>query len=154
MENIIKEKDRIISEEKAKNKELNKTIEELKEKNEKLNKKIEELQNEFKKNDLVNDILELKNKMQQYELYISSQKLILIKIISVDQVINFYTIAKINDKFTEIENIIYNNYPEYKETENFFLVNGNMVDKSKSLQENKIKMNDVLTLSIVEVDEK
>ena len=152
MENIIKEKDRIISEEKAKNKELNKTIEELKEKNEKLNKKIEELQNEFKKNTQVNDILELKNKMQQYELYISSQKLILIKIISVDQVINFYTIAKINDKFTEIENILYNNYPKYKETENYFLANGKTVDKSKSLEENNIKMNDVLTFNIVEVD--
>ena len=35
--------------------------------------------------------------------------------------------------------LLYDEYPEYKETENYFLVNGNRVKRFKTIKENQIK---------------
>jgi len=78
------------------------------------------------------------------------EKLLTIKFISIDQKINFNTVAKNTDNFAKLEGILYDKYPKYKETENYFLVNGKKLNKHKSLEENKIKDNDVLTLGIFE----
>ena len=51
-----------------------------------------------------------------------------------------------------MENILYEKYPKYVESENFFLVNGNRINKYKTLQENKINNNDVITLEINNFD--
>ena len=138
MEIKIKEKDKIISEEKTKN--------------ERLNKINQELQNNLNNDVQGNKILELENEIKLIKEYflLPEEKLISLKISSVDQNINFSTIAKINDKFTKIENILYDKYPAYKETENYFLVNGIKINRHKTLEENKIKNNDVLTLNIIE----
>ena len=50
----------------------------------------------------------------------------------------------------KIETILYNNYPKYKDTENYFLVNGKKINRNKTIEENKIKNNDVLTLNIID----
>ena len=76
------------------------------------------------------------------------EKLFRIKFISIDQKLNFNAVAKNNDNFSKLENSLYEKYPKYKETENFFLVNGKKLNKHKTLDENKIKDNDVLTLSV------
>ena len=134
MEIKLKEKERIINEEKIKNEKPKIEIE-------------KELENKFN-----NKILELENEINKLKVYFISpgEKLITIKFISVDQTINFSTYAKINDNFSKIENILYNNYPNYKETENYFLVNGKKIIKYKTLEENKIKNNDVLTLNKID----
>ena len=96
-----------------------------------------------------NKILELKNQINQFKSYFLSpgENLISIKFISSDQNINFSTFAKPNDNFSKIENILYNNYPNYKENENYFLVNGNRINKYKTIEENDIKNNDIITLN-------
>ncbi len=121
----LQEKDKIINKEKNKNKELNETI------------------------------LGLKNEIEQLKFYILSQdeKLIYIKIISTDQKINFSLFAKDTDIFNKIENLLYQKYPSYIETNNYFLVNGMKINKYKTLKDNKIKNNDILTLVINEFDE-
>ena len=78
------------------------------------------------------------------------EKLLTIKFISIDQTINFITVAKNTDNFAKLENFLYEKYPKYKETENYFLVNGKKLNKHKTLDENKIKDNDILTLGIFE----
>ena len=78
--------------------------------------------------------------------------MISIKLISVDQKVNFSTYAKVNDKFRKIEEIVYDKYPEYQEYENFFLVNGKKVNRNKTLEENNIKDKDILTLSRIDDD--
>ena len=105
-------------------------------------------------NSQINKISELEDEIKKYKTYFLSpgDKLISIKLISTDQKINFSTFAKINDKFTKIEDIIYNKYPEYQEYDNFFLVNGKKVNRNKTLEENNIKDNDVLTLSKIDND--
>ena len=96
-----------------------------------------------------NKILELKNQINHFKSYFLSpgENLISIKFISCDQNINFPTFAKPNDDFTKIENILYNNYPNYKENENYFLVNGRRINKYKTIEENGIKNNDIITLN-------
>ena len=74
------------------------------------------------------------------------EKLITIKIVSADQNFEFNTFSKITDNFAKLESSLYEYYPKYKETENYFLVNGKILNKHKTLDENKINDNDVLTL--------
>jgi len=73
----------------------------------------------------------------------------LIKFISLDQIINNYTvIAKNTDKFSKLEDKLYENYPNYKDINNYFISNGNIIKREQTLEENKIKNNDILTLII------
>ena len=48
--------------------------------------------------------------------------------------------------------MLYEKYPNYKDTENYFLVNGNRINRNRTLEENKIKNNDILTLLINNFD--
>ena len=136
MEIKIKEKERIINEEKIKN--------------EKLEKKIKEIQNIPNNNIQINEISKLEEEIKQLKSYILSpgEKLIYIKFISVDQIINFPTVAKVTDKFSKIEDILYVYFPKYKETENYFLVNGKKINTKRTIKDNEIKDNDIITLSI------
>jgi hypothetical protein len=74
------------------------------------------------------------------------EKLLTIKLISIDQTINFITVAKNTDNFAKLENFLYEKYPKYKETENYFLFNGKILNKHKTLDESKINDNDIITL--------
>ena len=146
LENIIKElknqlieKDKLLKGEKIKNDSLNKKIKEIIS-----NDKIKE-----------NKIIELENEIKLFRTYYnfsSYEKLISIKFISINQDINFTVIAKNTDYFTKIEQILYEKYPKYKDSENYFLVNGAKINRHKTLEENKIKNNDVLTLEINNFD--
>ena len=55
---------------------------------------------------------------------------------------------KKTDNFAKIEASLYEYYPKFKETENYFLVNGKKVNKHKTFEENKINDNDLLTLGV------
>jgi len=137
----LKEKDIIINEEKIKN--------------DNLNKRIKELENISNNNNKNNDIKELENEIKLFRSFYKfseEEKLISIQFISVNKEINFNIIAKNTEKFSKLEIILYEKYPKYLDSENFFLVNGNRINRNRSLQDNKIKNNDVITLQIQEFD--
>lgn len=67
-------------------------------------------------------------------------------IISVDKKIHYSILCKNTDKFEKIEDLLYNKYPEYKKLENTFILNGNIIDKNKTLEENKIKNGEIIML--------
>ena len=120
-----------------------------------LNQKINELKNILNNKEKTNDILDLKNEIKLFRSYYNfspEEKLISIKLISVNQDIDFKVIAKNTDYFSKLENILYQNYPKYKYTQNYFIVSGNVIQKNKTLEDNKIKNNDVLTLEINNFD--
>ena len=119
-----------------------------------LQNQINRTNNSSNNNFQVNRISELEDEIKQLKTYFLSpeDKLISIKLISIDQNVNFSTVAKVNDSFRKIEDIVYKKYPEYKEYENYFLVNGRKINKNKTLEENKIKDKDVLTLSKIDDD--
>ena len=71
------------------------------------------------------------------------EELITINFISTDQAINFNTFAKKTDKFIKLESALYEYYPRYIDSENFFLVNGMKINKHRTLEDNKIKDNDI-----------
>ena len=126
LELIIKEKDNIINEYKIKNISND---------------------NKFKN---TNRIKELEKEIEKYKNYclLPGEKLITIKFISTDQNINFDTFAKKTDIFSKLEASLYEKYPKYKDTENYFLVNGKKLNRNRTLEENNIKDNDILTLGV------
>ena len=69
---------------------------------------------------------------------------------SANQDIKCSIICKNTDIFSRIENCLYNKYPEYKETQNYFLCKGNMIDKQKTLDFNKIGDNDIILVNKIE----
>ena len=135
LKNKIKEKEKDIEE-------LKKQLNENKEINEKLlleKKKIENLQENLKE--------EIDNFKYYFKLG-ENEKLIRIIFQSTDQIIIDYgLICKNTDIFTNIEQILYNKYSIYKDTENYFASNGNKINKYKTLEDNKIKSNDIILLN-------
>ena len=47
--------------------------------------------------------------------------------------------CKNTTRFSRIEEKFYEEFPEYKETDNYFLANGNKVKRFKTVEENNIK---------------
>ena len=122
--------------------------------NEKKNISKEDEKKEKADNDkYIQRIKELEEELKLYKEYFLSpgQSLISVNFISCDQRINFSVTAKDTDKFTVIENKLYDKYSNYTETENYFLVNGNKINRHKTLKENKIKNHDIITLNIMDL---
>ena len=98
--------------------------------------------------ELDNEIGKLKEQLSRYPLELSDgEKLISVIFTSSDENMYYSIICKNTQKFTELENKLYNDYPEYSGTYNYFMVNGNKVNKFKSLDENKIRNNDIIILT-------
>ena len=126
-------------------------------------KKIQNMQNSNLNNNIHNKsdnkIIELMQKLQIKENELSelkakipsniykNEKLMPVIFISSDHRIHYAFICKKTDKFNSIENLLYDIYPEYQESENYFTVNGRRVIKSKTFEENNIKYSDVITLN-------
>ena len=101
--------------------------------------------------DKINELLEeirIKDKIiSNYPVQLlEGEKLISVTFVSSDQKVHYSVICKNTDKFSKIENMLYDEYPEYIEYENNFEVNGNKINKYKSLEYNKIKNNDIIML--------
>jgi len=130
-------------------------IKEEKAKNDNLNKKIKELESISNKNQQINNIIELENEIKlfrKFNNFSEGEKLIQIKFISNEQDIDYSLIVKNNEKFYKIEGILYEKYPKYVETDNFFVVSGNRINRNKTLEQNNIKSNDIITLIINNLD--
>ena len=71
---------------------------------------------------------------------------------SVDNKIqNYSLICKNTDTFNIIEKMVYDEYKEFYETENYFTVNGKKINKYKNLEENNIHNNDVIILNVLDI---
>ena len=75
----------------------------------------------------------LKNKEIVYKEEIMS-----VNFISTDQNIHFSIPSTFSDIFAEIEEKLYRQFPEYRETNNHFLANGQEVLRFKTIGQNKI----------------
>ena len=77
-----------------------------------------------------------------------NEKLISIIIQSQDQVINNPIICKNSHKFNEVENLLYEKFPDYKKSLNVFLLGSKTINNKLTLDENKIKDGDIITMTI------
>ena len=123
-------------------------ITELEKKNELLkdNKTILEL---MKENKLKDDEIKLLKSKFQFEI-LKDDKIMTIIFTSIDQMIHYSFICKNTDIFIRLENLLYDKYPKYRETQNFFISNGNIINRFKTLEENNIKNSDIITLNEIE----
>ena len=119
-----------------------------------LNKIIQELQNKLNKYD--STIAKLKNDIKNYKKIISKKEIelnnntnnnqnninfndtICVNFISTDQTVHFVVPCQKKDIFAEIEEKLYKQYPEYRETNNTFISNGTLVLRFKTIDENQI----------------
>ena len=80
--------------------------------------------------------------------FISKDNMINISFISDDQKIQHYNKTyKDTELFVNVEKELYENYPEYRDLEPFFLVNGNKIKRFRTLKENQIHNGDVIILN-------
>ena len=139
---------------------------ELKNKNKELEQKINNLKNLSPENYEKNNILELIEEIRQKDKEIKElksnlpfelskgEKLMSVIFISSEQKIHHSIICKNTDKFNRLENVLYNveEYKEFLNSENYFLVRGRKINKYLSLDENGIKNNDIIMLNSMDED--
>ena len=91
---------------------------------------------------------ESKEKLSIYPFDILNNKKFLPAIFtSNDENLHHSIICRSIDIFNVIENRLYKEYPEYSENDNYFVVNGKIVNKEKTLEENNIKNSDIIILN-------
>ena len=78
------------------------------------------------------------------------EELLTVIFVSVDQKVHYSFICKNSEIFSMVEKRLYEVYPNYEEEDNYFLVNGNKIKKTKTLEENKIKNSDVIMVHPIE----
>ena len=98
--------------------------------------------------ELYTKIDDLNEKLSRYPFELKkNEKMISLIFISDDKKIHFSIICKSTEKFNHIEEKIYEKYPEYSITNNDFVVNGNKIQKYKTLVENNICNSDIISLN-------
>ena len=75
------------------------------------------------------------------------ETIIAINFSSVKDSINYPMACKKTDIFANIENKLYKEYPKLKNKKIYFIVNGNIVNKSYTLEQNKIKSGDTILIN-------
>ena len=113
----------------------------------KSNKVLNELN---EKEELLEEIKYNKNEIKDIQsrypiLLLKEEKLISVILMSLDKKVNYPVICKSSDKFTKIEEIFYEKFPEFNEDENIFIVKGQKINKNKTMEFNNIKYGDIIT---------
>ena len=94
------------------------------------------------------EINELKTKLDKNYKSVNFNEVMVINFISVDGKINEGITCIKTDTFAEVEEKLYQKYPEYREENNVFLSGGNIVKRFKKIYENNIKNGDKVILKV------
>ena len=105
--------------------------------------KLKEIKNEFKIKE--NKINQLKMKYQL--LFKRKESSITIIIATLDENIECFIICPKNYIFSKIKELFYDKYPDYKNINNYFTINGHKIFEDKNLEDNNIKDNDIIILN-------
>ena len=119
--------------------------------------KIKKLENELnKKNKEIQQLLE-KNKNIKVKFKISSinpgEEIIGLNFVSMgNQDIGHYNLVCKNvDLFVRLEERLYEDFPQFKEYETYFEVNGKRIKRFKTLEQNNIKTNDIINIFTIDI---
>ena len=69
---------------------------------------------------------------------VNFNEIVVVNFISMDQNVHYAVAAVKNNTFAEIEEKLYKQYPQYRETNNNFIANGTTVLRFKTIAENKL----------------
>ena len=97
-----------------------------------------------------NELKKLSQSTSRLEFCKTGEKIMAIHFISTDGKVNLALPCKNTDIFVRLEEKLYNEYPEYKDVNTYFTVNGFVIKRFKSIQENKLKNRDKIILNIYE----
>ena len=90
---------------------------------------------------------ELKEIKSRYPVeLLKGEKLLSLIFISMNQEIHYSLICKNTDLFSKLESKLYEEYPNYAESENYFMANEVKINRFKNLDENGIRNNDIIIL--------
>ena len=163
---IINDLKRQLNEERIKNQNLINQNNNLKNNINQLNNTIINLNNQI--NNYVNQIQLLQNQINNYNYhnninnnliknnYITSlnpgEKIFAINFVSMgfQDIMNYCLPCKNTDLFVRLEEKLNNDYPQLKDKETYFLVNGRRIKRFKTLDENQIKGNDIINLFLID----
>ena len=110
---------------------------------------IQSLKEQINNKDKEIDLLK-KNGSSNNPKYVPLDQITCINFISMDQKIHLPIPCIKTDVFAEVEEKLYKEYPEYRETNNYFVVNGNQILRFKTVGENNICHNQTVMLIIPE----
>lgn len=126
-----------------------------------LEKKNSELINELndlktKLLDKVDEINNLNSQMKDLKInnnindnFVNKNEMIAILIKSVDGKVEMPCLCHISDTFTTLEELLYKAYPDYRNCDTSFKVNGKKILRFKTIQENDIKNHDKIILNVI-----
>ena len=134
-------------------KEINKLKENIKQLNNELNSKNKELNN--KKDEIQNYILEindLKENKNQITFIKPGEKIFSVLFMTQgnNDIFNYAMTCKNTELFVRLEERLYADFPEYKKVEIIFMVDARRILRFQTLDENKIKRNDIISLFVVD----
>ena len=75
------------------------------------------------------------------------EKVFAINFISTDEKINYPMACLSSEKFEKVEERLYQEFPELRQKNIYFMANGNIIDKSASLEQNKIKKGNIILIN-------
>ena len=139
----LKEKEKKFNKIEEEEKELEIKIMKLREKEKELNEKVIKLREKEIMLSNESNKKEVEDKNNKF----MKENIITIIIVSYDQSVNFSISCNKNDNFVKIEELLYESYPKYKDSENYFVCNGRKINKYRTLKENGIRNNDVISLN-------
>ena len=84
------------------------------------------------------------------KILVDMNEMLIIQFKSIDQTVDMAYPCQKNDIFVRIEEKLYNEYPQFKDLNTYFTVNGRIVKRFRSMLENNIRNNDKILLNIYE----
>ena len=113
------------------------------------NSLIEEYQKKIEyQNKIINDLNSKKSNNSLICLPI--EKILAVFFTSLDQKVHLPLATKNNELFVFLEIRFYDENPEYKEKDVYFMANDNKINRFKNMEENNIKTGDSIILNIIE----
>ena len=139
---------------KNENKTLKSEIQNLNNKNNILKKENDKLKNE--KNNYItqiNDLTERMNKLKSKGIQIQNvniNDIVTVLFQSIDQKVQIPMTGPKTELFVKLEEKLYEEYKDYKDSNNYFTVNGRAIKRFRTIEENKINNYDKILLEIYE----
>jgi len=161
LESQIKELKRLLNEEKNKNQILINENINLKNKINYLNNELSKMKNyELRIKSLENEIKQKNSEIQQYQLNIDNsqlgssiksikpgEKILGLNFVGMGYDLGSYCLTcKNTDLFVRLEERLYKDFPDLTNFEIFFEVNARRIKRFKTIEENKIKNNDIINI--------
>ena len=104
--------------------------------------------NSNKLNELYEKIADLQEKLNRFPFILEkNEKLISIIFSSVSQNIHYSIVCKNTDDINKLERELYREYPQFSETDNYFMCKGKVINKFHTFESNHIKNGDVILVN-------